>query len=101
MVGTYLVEDYLDLKRMAFKNHIISEGLVPPTAECIDCGHEGVTRQDFASLLSNWVDLPDRWHHGAGTCILCWEKEELELLDGNYEDPTITIDGEPLVRADH
>ena len=91
----------LERKRSAFKNHIITEGLVPPTAVCIDCGHEGVTRQDFASLLSNWVDLPEHWPHGAGTCITCYEKEQAEYLEGNYEDDTITVNGEPLVRADH
>ena len=93
--------DLLERKRIAFKDHIINLFLTPPTSVCIDCGHEGQNEEDFASLLSNWVDLPEHWHHGAGTCITCYEKEQAEYLEGNYEDDTITVNGEPLVRADH
>ena len=93
--------DLLERKRMAFKDHIINLFLTPPTSVCIDCGHEGQTEEDFASLLSNWVDLPDKWHHGAGTCVTCREAFDAEWEAGQIEDPTITVNGEPIIRADH
>ena len=93
-------QDILLQKQVAFKNYIIREFLIPPTSVCIDCDHRGNTEKDFYSLLTNWVD-DGSWHLGAGTCNFCKEELMADWEAGKIEDPTITVNGEPIIRADY
>ncbi len=49
-------------------------GKVPFFAICLDCDYEGITKREFASLLSP-VIIGKIWT-GAGTCLSCASYEE-------------------------